>query len=112
MASVKNSARSKRKYGDKQKARTEKNRAARKARHERKLARMNARTDSLVGTPVHFGSKAEGPKVGTVVSVVRTGEDGYPVRTSDFKPRGAYLIVNADDGEHKLSRRGVKPVRS
>lgn len=94
MAHVKNSNRSKRKYGDAQKSRTARNKANRLARHNRRLGLFAERAEALFGEQVI----AAGQK-GTVIMVVM-----------DQSPREFH--INLPDGTMvKRSRRRIKTTK-
>lgn len=94
MASPKNSNRSKRKYGDGQKTRTARNKAARAARHELRMERFNERAQALVGKDVKFAGK----QVGKVVDVI-------------FNVPRVLVIEDRESGRrYERFRRQVKPV--
>ena len=109
MANSKNSTRRKRKYDDRRKSATERNHKARQKRHELWQARMVARTQSLIGKHVSVRVKDQAkPFVGTVIEVLRKGDEGYP---SDAKRNvGAYLVVRTTIGDLKASRHRAKVI--
>lgn len=109
MASTKNSNRRKRKYGNRGSA-TERNKKRRIQQAARRIAKLNARTDALVGTHVAVRIKDHlKPMVGTVEAVIRHGDDGYP---EDAKRHtGAYLRVRTTIGDIKVSRHRAKVVK-
>jgi hypothetical protein len=99
MANIKNSDRRKRKYGDKRKSATARNKANRQARHKRRLRKLECRTLELVGRKViHAGQP---------VLVLEMLERDDP-RVDTLKPRGRYLVLESGP---IVSRRSVKPVR-
>jgi hypothetical protein len=120
MAKAKNSARRKRKYGAEQQNRTAKNREARKARHARRIERMRARTQALVGReatclePVKSG---EGVRLvlfrGVVDRVIFNGADDYP-RDAE-RNSGSYVVLRRGNSfgaeERKVSRSRIKVLR-
>lgn len=105
MASAKNGDRRKRKYGEAQKARTARNKEAARARGDRRIARLLARTEALIGRQARIRT-AEGPIVGRVIEVLNPGDEGYP---KDAKRRhGSYLVVEGPRSNVKVSRHRVR----
>lgn len=100
MADIKNTARSKRKYADRE-GKTAANKTARTARHEKRTQRMKDRTLALIGSPVKVAKQDA-----TVKAVLFSGDEDYPKRSRS----GAYLRVDIDGTERIVARRSVKPV--
>lgn len=110
MASAKNSNRSKRKYGEGQKARTLKNKAKKKIHEERRLASLVNRTQSLIGQHVAVRVKDHPkPMIGTVLEVISKDNPDYPHEAK--RHHGRYLRVRTAIGEMLASRHRVKPVK-
>ena len=105
MARAKNTNRRKRKYTDLRKTATERSRSLKQPRHEMKMARINARTNALVGKLVEFQIAGDiKPRVGTVVSIVEAPEGALR--------KGHYLSIKDSDGTlYTKLRSRVKPIR-
>lgn len=84
MGSVKNTNRSKRKYGDSRKSLTASNKTRKAERSHARADRLIARTQDLIGQRVKIRTK-EGPELGTVESVIP--------RPEGAKRSGQYLRV-------------------
>lgn len=97
MATAKNSNRSKRKYGESQKARTARNKDTKQKRHERRLARFEQRAFDLVDQTVQF----EGHKK----------TQGVVVDVTESKVGPREIVIETEDGRtlHRL-RKQIKPV--
>ena len=106
MASVKNTARRKRKYGEGQKARTAANKASKKAAAERRAARLIARTQALIGKRVQVRT-TDGPLVGTVREIV-AGRDVPADPDSNVRRNGQFLRVADQKREAVVARRRAK----
>lgn len=109
MASAKNSARRKRKYGENQKARTAKNKSSKLARAERHAAYLIQRTQGLVGKRVLVRT-ADGPFEGTVREVI-PGKDVPFDPDTTARRTGQFLRVSDGPREAVVARRRVKVVR-
>jgi hypothetical protein len=101
VASVKNTARRKRKYGD-QAARTARNKQTKKSAAELHEVKKVERTQLLVGKKVQIRTP-DGPQVGTVREVV-------PAPSGSVRQRGQFLLVSCRDENFVRSRHRVKPV--
>ena len=111
MPGTKNSNRKKRKYGDARKIKTAQNRTARLKRHDLRQAKMIERTQALIGQHVAVRIKDQAkPSVGTVVEILRLGDEGYPERDARRK-HGAFVRVRTTFGEVVRSRHRVKPIK-
>jgi hypothetical protein len=111
MASIKNSTRSKRKYTEARRLRTEANAAKKQIRHDLRQAKMVERTQALIGRSVAIRLKDRmKPLVGIVTDVIRKGDEDYPIEAR--RHHGAYLKVQTSFGDHKISRHRVKPLPS
>lgn len=109
MANIKNTNRSKRKYSENRKSRTEVNAQRRARRNDLHAARLVARTQSLIGKPVAIRVKDSlKPLVGTVSEVLRKGDEEYPIDAR--RHTGAYMKVHTTFGDYKVSRHRVKPL--
>lgn len=102
MASTKNTARSKRKYGEARKAKTEANRQRKHDRAELRTAALVERTRKLIGQRVQV--RVPEPLVGTVLEMT-SAPDGAK------RSNGSYLTVATRDKNHVKSRHRVRPVR-
>ena len=103
MASLKNSSRSKRKYGDKRQAATASNKANKKARAELHELNKIARTQALVGKEVEIRTRAYGKIVETVQEIV-------PAPFGSSRTSGQFVKVIHNGEEVIRSRHRVKPV--
>lgn len=104
MAHLKNTARSKRKYGAERQSITARNKARKAVRHERRTARLMERTANLLGVKVHFGSK-KSPKVGNVTAIIKQGDENY---SKEPKANGQYLAISFPGGSALVRRRAVR----
>lgn len=102
MAHVKNSNRSKRKYGPAREARTEANRKRKQAKREAREIYLLSRTEALVGKTVRLRS-ANGNVVGTVLRIVRAPE-------GSVRRHGNFLEVNVAGEVMTRSRHRAKLV--
>jgi hypothetical protein len=86
------------------------NKARRKARNDIRMAKMVARTQSLIGQHVQFRMAGRRhPLVGTVTDVLRKGDAGYP---EDAKRKyGAFIKIRTPEGSRTVSRHRVKLVK-
>jgi hypothetical protein len=113
MAHMKNSDRRKRKYGDKQKARTARNKVTKKAAAQLRAEKLVLRTFDLEGERVRYGTKDGRPLLGRVTAILRPGDENYPKPKEDTnKPHGSYLVIEdrPRDTTTIRARRRVKPV--
>jgi len=94
MAHVKNSVRSKRKYGDKRTSATARNKQNKQTRHELRMERFKERTAALVGQRVRTGNQE-----GTVLQAEKI--EGR---------RGTTLTIALQDRQVLRSRRSVRPI--
>lgn len=106
MASTRNSARKKRKYGDQRKATTAKNKVRKQLRHENRAARMAARTSALFGRKARARTK-NGPVEGHITDVIW---DKDTLRKEGIEnPVGMFVVVSPVAGHPVLrARRRVK----
>ena len=110
MASTKNSDRRKRKYGEGQRSRTAKNKAGKQRQADARRARMEKRTQALIGQHVAVRSKGYAkPLVGTVLEVLSKDSESYP--TDARRHYGKYLRVRTTLGEILASRHRCKPLK-
>lgn len=117
MASLKNTNRRKRKYGDKQKSRTARNKASKAAAAKLRSEKLILRTYDLLGQRVRYGTNEGRPLIGRVTAVLRPDDEGYPTVNKNEKderktPRGTYLVIEdrPRDTITTRARRRVKPL--
>lgn len=102
MGSVKNTNRSKRKYGDRRKSLTASNKTRKAAKSQSRTDRLVARTQDLIGQKVKIRTK-DGPELGTVESIIP--------RPEGAKRSGQYLrvVTTTDRFDRARSRAKILP---
>lgn len=105
MADIKNTHRTKRKYGEKRSAATSANRKRKAEAGELRVAKLLDRTQSLVSKKVAFRTE-HGPMAGRVLDVMRKRDTELPKSVRS----GSYLKINGEDGNIYIRPRSrVKP---
>lgn len=108
MASIKNTNRNKRKYSEKRRAKTERNRQRKKDRYELRAQIMAERSEKLLGQKVIIRT-ADGPQEG-IVREIATDKSVLPSGIGNKS--GRWYLIRFVEGELWRPRRRLKVLRN